>query len=62
MKPRVETTGGEPIGVGKAIVRYLFLAFDIFVFGLVGLLTAKSSPTRQRVGDRVASTIVVRAG
>ena len=61
MKIRVVTADGEPIGVGKAIVRYLFLAVDVFAFGLVGILTAKSSPIRQRVGDRVASTIVVRA-
>lgn len=58
---RVVSTDGGPIGFGQAVVRYLLLFVDTFAFGLVGLITAKASDRRQRVGDRVAKTVVIRA-
>lgn len=57
---RVVSPDRGPISVGQAVVRYLFLIIDTFAVGLVGLITAKASDRRQRVGDRVAKTVVVR--
>jgi uncharacterized RDD family membrane protein YckC len=41
---------GRPPGTWRAIQRYLTLIIEIT--GLIGLVAARSSPTRQRLGDR----------
>ena len=58
---RVVSAEGGPIGLRRAVVRYLLLIVDTFAFGLVGMITARASDQRQRVGDRVAGTVVIRA-
>jgi uncharacterized RDD family membrane protein YckC len=53
---------GQPCGIGRATVRWLFLvvdAFPYFVPMLVGFVVTVSSRNRQRVGDLVAKTWVV---
>jgi hypothetical protein len=47
----------DPPGVGRGLVRWLLLWVDVFV---VGFVLAAASPKRQRLGDRVAKTWVVR--
>jgi uncharacterized RDD family membrane protein YckC len=47
----------EPPGVARGVLRWLLLWVDIF---LVGFVLAATSPNRQRLGDRVAKTWVVR--
>ncbi len=43
------------------VVRELGLYIDLLFFGAVGYVTMKDSPLRQRVGDKWANTVVVRA-
>jgi uncharacterized RDD family membrane protein YckC len=53
---------GRPCGIGRATVRWLFLAVDAFPYFvpmLVGFIVTVSSRNRQRVGDLVARTWVV---
>jgi uncharacterized RDD family membrane protein YckC len=50
----------RPCGVGRAVVRKLLLVADGFFNGMVGLLVAAFNEKRQRVGDLVAKTVVVK--
>jgi uncharacterized RDD family membrane protein YckC len=53
---------GEKATVGNCIVRHLFDFIDSFpFFGITGLLVAGNNALKQRVGDLVAKTIVVKA-
>lgn len=53
---------GAHISFGKAITRHLLDFVDYLpFFGIVGLIMAARSKDFQRVGDRVAHTIVVKA-
>ncbi|WP_162448573.1 RDD family protein [Phytoactinopolyspora mesophila] len=64
MAIRTVNAAGRPCGIGRAAVRWIFLAVDAFPFiipMLVGFITAAASQDRQRVGDRVAKTWVVHA-
>lgn len=56
---RVSTTDGGKIGWRAALVRNLFRAVDVGC-GAVGAVLIWNSPSRQRLGDRVAGTVVVR--
>lgn len=59
----VKADGTAP-GVGKAIARwFLWIAdgFPYFIYGLVGWIVAMSNDERQRIGDKVAGTYVVKA-
>ena len=58
---RVEKSSGEPITFGTMFVRMLFLAVDVGLTPLVGWITIAASARKQRVGDMVADTVVVRA-
>lgn len=53
-----EDTGGVP-GTKAALVRTLLRLVDGFMAYLVGYLVASSSEKRQRLGDKVARTLVV---
>lgn len=58
---RVVKLDGSPIGWGESIVRNLLRIVDQLPSGYVlGALLIWSSPTRQRLGDRAAHTVVVR--
>ncbi|MFB6175689.1 MAG: RDD family protein, partial [Halobaculum sp.] len=59
----VVTEDGDHIGYGEAVVRTLLRMIDAigFVFPyLVGLLLIATSDRGQRLGDRLAGTVVVR--
>ena len=56
---RVVQLDGSPITWRQAVIRNGVRFIDAIGFYLVGGLLAKSSPTRQRLGDRVAGTVVV---
>lgn len=55
-----EDTGGVP-GLGAAFMRTLLRIVDGFpALYLVGFLVANNDPKKQRLGDKVAHTLVVR--
>ena len=56
---RVVDGSGRVCGVGRAIVRWLFLIVDQFFCFLVGLITMLVTRPHRRVGDMVAGTYVV---
>jgi uncharacterized RDD family membrane protein YckC len=58
---RVVDENGGRITVVQSLLRNVLRIVDGFFFCLVGAVSIWSSPKRQRVGDRVASTFVVRA-
>lgn len=56
---KVVMEDGAPIDLGAAVVRNVLRIVDgLFVY-LVGAILVWRSPTRQRVGDRAANTVVV---
>jgi len=55
---QVKLKNGHEPGVGLSIARHLFDLVDCFL--LIGIIVAVSNRYRQRVGDLVAQTIVVR--
>ena len=55
---RVVKFNGGTMTVGASIVRHLFDVVDMFF--LCGIIVAATNPKRQRVGDLVAGTGVVR--
>jgi uncharacterized RDD family membrane protein YckC len=58
---RVISKDGGPPSIGQLLVRWIFLIVDTLFACLVGLITILCSRQRQRVGDHVASTLVIRA-
>lgn len=56
---RVVQLDGSPITWKQALVRNSVRFIDALGFYLVGGLVARSSPARQRIGDRLAGTVVV---
>jgi uncharacterized RDD family membrane protein YckC len=47
--------------MGTVLVRHLFDPIDFFPFlGVVGFLVSSNNPLKQRVGDLVAKTVVVK--
>ncbi len=56
---RVVKLDGTPVGVVGALVRSLLRLVDGMFAGVVGALIIQLSPTRQRLGDRAARTLVV---
>ena len=51
--------GGEPTG-SQLTLRWLLLVVDAMFFGAVGLIAMLSTAKRQRIGDSLADTVVVR--
>jgi uncharacterized RDD family membrane protein YckC len=60
-KMRVVKTDGAPCGLIAALIRSLMLVVDGFFFGIVAAISM-NSPLHQRLGDRLARTVVVAAG
>lgn len=58
---RVVARDGGAIGFGGALSRNVFAFVDGAFFYLVGLAAMATSADRQRVGDRIAGTVVVRS-
>ncbi len=57
---RVVKTDGSPISWSESIIRNLLRIVDGLFGYLVGAILIWTSPQRQRLGDRVANTVVVR--
>ena len=57
---RVVGEDGDHVTFGAAVVRNLARLVDAVLFYLVAFAFALQSPLRQRLGDRVAHTVVVR--
>ncbi|MFZ5792695.1 MAG: RDD family protein [Pseudomonadota bacterium] len=57
---RVVKEDGSAIGWRESLIRNLLRIVDGFVLYLVGLILVMTSAKRQRLGDRVAETVVVR--
>jgi uncharacterized RDD family membrane protein YckC len=57
---RIVKTDGSPIGWSESIVRNLLRIVDALFVYLVGAILIWTSPQRQRLGDRVAHTVVIR--
>jgi uncharacterized RDD family membrane protein YckC len=58
---RVLDEDGDRVTLGSAVIRNLLRLVDALFFYLVGFLFAVTSSRGQRLGDRAAHTIVVRA-
>lgn len=56
---RVVKDDGSNAGLGRCFVRTILLPIDTACCAIVGLLTAFNSQRHRRVGDMVASTIVI---
>jgi uncharacterized RDD family membrane protein YckC len=56
---RVVDVSGEPLGLGQALLRNALRIVDAFLFYLVAAISVWTSSERQRIGDRVANTVVV---
>ncbi|NOU33253.1 MAG: RDD family protein [Polyangiaceae bacterium] len=56
---RVVQLDGKPCSLAKAYIRQALFFVDVICFGLVGYLVMSQSPYNQRLGDRVAGTMVV---
>lgn len=62
---RVVKEDGSRLDLGSALVRSVLRVVDGFPYVipyLVGAVAVWNTPTRQRVGDRVAKTVVIQAG
>ncbi len=57
---RVVKTDGSPTGWSEAVIRNLLRIIDGLFVGLVGVVLISNSPLKQRFGDRVAHTVVIR--
>lgn len=60
---RVTKADGSPIDWGASLIRNVLRVVDAIPFiipYLLGAILIWNSPTRQRLGDRVAGTVVVR--
>lgn len=57
---RVVKTDGSPIGWSESIIRNLLRIVDGLFGYLVGAILVWTSPQRQRLGDRLAKTVVIR--
>jgi uncharacterized RDD family membrane protein YckC len=57
---RVVKVDGSPIGWSESIIRNLLRIVDAFFGYLVGAILVWNSPLKQRLGDRVAHTVVIR--
>lgn len=60
MKCAVASADGDPVTFGKYMIRWLFRLIDIPLYGVVAMLAIGLSEKRQRVGDMLARTIVVK--
>jgi uncharacterized RDD family membrane protein YckC len=60
---RVVTVEGGPVGVRHGLIRAALQVVDIVLLpiGVIGAASMLASPLDQRVGDRVAGTVVLRA-
>lgn len=61
MKIKVISLNGDQATMGQYMIRWLFRLVDIYLFeALVAFITVAVSPKKQRVGDMVAGTAVIK--
>ncbi|HTL06648.1 MAG TPA: RDD family protein [Chitinophagaceae bacterium] len=61
MKIKVASLNGEQASVGQYLIRWLFRLADIYLFNaLVAFITVAVTEKKQRVGDLVAGTVVIK--
>ncbi|MEU5265796.1 RDD family protein [Amycolatopsis sp. NPDC021455] len=60
LRLRVVTLDGTHPTLGAFVVRQLLMLVDGFAWGLAGIAVMLATPRRQRFGDVVARTVVVR--
>jgi len=58
----VLTESGDPIDTTESLVRNVLRIVDGFLFYAIGAILVFTSDRKQRLGDRVADTVVVSAG
>ncbi len=58
---RIVRMDGSPIGWSESIIRNLLRIVDGLFGYLVGAIIIWNSPLKQRLGDKVAQTVVIRA-
>jgi uncharacterized RDD family membrane protein YckC len=56
----VKVQDGSPCGWSRSVVRNLIRPFDLFFLGLPGGMVVLLTPARQRIGDLLGGTLVVR--
>ena len=56
----VRAADGTPCGWGRSVIRNLIRPIDLFFIGLPGALLVMLSPARQRIGDLLGGTLVIR--
>ena len=58
---KIISENGKPISLGQSLKRRLSDTFEIsWCFGLVAFIVVKSTEKKQRVGDIIAKTLVVK--
>jgi len=57
---RVRMEDGSPLSLGSSVIRNLLRIIDGLFFYLVGAIFVWTSPSKQRLGDRLAKTVVVK--
>ncbi|GAA0249527.1 hypothetical protein GCM10009000_077190 [Halobacterium noricense] len=57
---RVVQENGTPCTLGSSVVRNLLEIIDGLFYYLIGFISMAMTDKRQRLGDRVAGTVVVR--
>lgn len=57
---RVRMEDGSPCTMGSSVIRNLMRIIDGLFFYLVGAIFVWTSPSKQRLGDRLAKTVVVK--
>jgi uncharacterized RDD family membrane protein YckC len=58
---RVRSLDLTPCTLGGALLRNLVFLVDVQFFGLFGYLSMSGSPRKQRLGDKMGRTVVVKA-
>jgi|GEM_PF-1078764 len=59
-KIKVVREDGRPIDIGTAFIRNILRIIDGLIFYIIGAILIWTSPKRQRLGDRIAKTVVVK--
>jgi uncharacterized RDD family membrane protein YckC len=60
LKPLPISGENRKLTLGESLKRHIGDPFDMFLFGIVGIMTIINSKQNQRVGDFWANTIVVK--
>lgn len=63
MKIKVVREDGSPCGLGPAVIRNILRIIDALPFlYIIGLIFMSRSDKKQRLGDRIAKTVVIKSG